>query len=244
MGTHEISAVFPLNSTDRSLISKLSDLVHDERGIYANLRTRELFLLSGNSVSERKAERLAGEFEPGSGSRVGCKVQVYAEKDVTYRTVQVTLPADESTEMGRVRGERLEQVLAKVRLETGEEVANVWTESIKSLKVSAEVTVPKEKTETRYFVVTGTKVDFSGPGYESQAAARAAAVEYASRLDVPHYAAQEVNVIAVTRRVSGAPLVTVRRKVAKREATYNVEIATVRPGAKPEFWFVQGWYHS
>lgn len=115
-------------------------------------------------------------------------------------------------------------------------------------RVQAEA--PGEKTETRYFVMTD-RIQTVPPwesGHPSQAAARAAldkVLRYDGHYGVPPV---EVEIIGVTRRASGAPLVKATVSARKITATFTVSlgrlVSEATAGTKHAGWYFYGWVAS
>ena len=116
------------------------------------------------------------------------------------------------------------------------------------IKVDAKAT--EGKTETRYFILStqGSDMPSWNSGYPTQAAARADIPTnqvWSFNTDVKD---REYEIIAMTRRASGEPLVKATVTVRKVEATFTVQtrrkisnsvVGTVRAG-----WLFYGWAAS
>ena len=111
------------------------------------------------------------------------------------------------------------------------------------------VEVPKEGTETRYFILTGVgkirgdQLDWD-KGYPTQAAARAA-LDTVLRYDFRGIPDVEAEIIGVTRRVSGAPLVKATVSAKKITGTFVVSTRRlIKPatyGTERAGFYFYGW---
>lgn len=114
-------------------------------------------------------------------------------------------------------------------------------------KVTAEA--PKEKTETRFFLLTGDgRMPRWEDGHPSQAEARKAlpgVLRHGYGDDVPPV---DVEIISMTRRVTGEPLVKARVEAKKVTATLTVTLRTLvkrgKVGTKQVGWVFYGWAAS
>lgn len=109
-----------------------------------------------------------------------------------------------------------------------------------------EAVAPKGKTETRFFIIDRTlrqMPDWEG-GYATQAEARAALPDVLGR-NFRSIPAREVEIVSVTRRATGEPLVTATVSAKKVEATFTVNLrrqmkaGTV--GTSRAGWVFYGW---
>lgn len=92
-----------------------------------------------------------------------------------------------------------------------------------AVEYAVKAAASKGATETRYFVLDGSgRMPAWERGWESQAAARAAVVE--GRVFGQFVGECDVEVVAVTRRASGAALVTAERRVKSTTATVTVKV--------------------
>lgn len=258
MGTHHRSATYAPNLTDRQLLAELHDEITQVNGIYAGQRTYGLRCLSAVPVTTAEAhtliaaaydERFAADMDDDAyyeTDETGFKVAVLSDDDVIRRTVEVTIPAFDGDVDHRYRvcDAAKAQVLAKVRLAKGERVETMTAGPTRATSRRVTATAPKEATVTRYYFTDGKTVDVTGPGFGSQAEARAEAVRRLTDQQPGMFVTElfEIAVVAVTKRESGAPLVTATA-TTKRDRTYRVDVVAVKPGAKQAGWLVEGTYH-
>lgn len=116
-----------------------------------------------------------------------------------------------------------------------------------AVRSTVTTTATKGPTQTRYFVIDSRdgRIPSWNDGYVSQAAARAA-ISDAGRNPSDRFASElTFNVIAMTRRASGEPLVTgtlIRKTV---EATFRIKtrkrVAPERHGSTQHGWYFYGW---
>lgn len=115
------------------------------------------------------------------------------------------------------------------------------------VEAKVEAKAPKEKTETRFFVIPSShaKMPAWEHGYPSQSKAREAlpsSLRYG-----PGEAVEAVNVeiISMTRRVTGEPLVQATVSAKTVTATLNVSLRTLvkkgKVGTKQVGWLFYGW---
>lgn len=182
------------------------------------------------------------------------------EGDLDSRTLRVELRIDAeqyaalSKDQSRETLERL--VLPNIALQPDEIIANVTLARAENNELAVypewriTPTATKGATLTRYFVVDPrVGIPSWEQGYPTQSAARAAAVEYAEQYaqracsgwqnpltSLPQEV--EYQVVSLTRRESGEPLVSVRRVV--EGATLEVEVG-VAPRPKQRLP-ISGWY--
>lgn len=130
-------------------------------------------------------------------------------------------------------GEDVEAAIAKAaKLTKGESVASFWTTGAPSRTMRApKVNVPKAKAVTTYSVVNSYDRTIA-KGFETQAAARAKAVELASTGAVT----EPMRIVAKVVRTTGESLLTVTPVVASTTQTYTVEVE-----AAPESKARAGW---
>lgn len=247
MGMFDHSIVVSTAVSERNLLAELSRSICEENGIYADLRTHDLRCLTDQTLTKVEAERRAyAAYEADNWGETGYYAPVYSHQDVTERreTLVVTVAAESLDPDGRLSEDDMAAAVAKVRVAKGEFIQRSWASTCKVVARKIGTVVPKEKTVTRYYAVVGTTVDFSGKGHASQAEARKAAEEGAKTdrfgYDVK---VKEINVIGVTKRESGAALLTVTNAPTKVEVEVTVEIAAVKPGATQSGWYVLGSYH-
>lgn len=161
--------------------------------------------------------------------------------------VSVRVPG--STSLGDVHKVVEEAARQKVRVHRDERIISCTAHGLgrpaKEPKVKAEA--PRAKPKTRY-VVTGSDKSTWDNGLETQAEARAYAVQWANRprqeWDAARNAEEVYEVQSVTRREDGSPLVRVTRSLS--EVEHEVTVVTVRGGAvltdlKPDAWLFFGW---
>ena len=193
-----------------------------------------------------------------------CAVPLLAADAVATRQVKVTLVLDgtqyAATQIRTANANPLDALLAaKVKLAAGERISKTnvaqktddsYTYDI-TLAWRVTPTAPKGATETRYFVSNGKSLPDWNAGFASQSAARAAAIELANDTATNYQnslfnglpATQTLEVISMTRRVGGAPLVSVAREVTKATIKFAVTIekatSTTQGG-----WYIFGWAAS
>lgn len=158
---------------------------------------------------------------------------VFDREDVSVRTVtvKITTAADVS-EDDLHRGR---QVAAKVTLKDGEQITST---SIKDVtKYTVKAVAPKGASKTKHFVtIPGMTIPEWDNGHDSQSAARSAAIAYTERTGRP------CEVISITRREDGQPLVQVARTATKRVYEATVAIAKSKTG-KVSGWVVSSPFH-
>lgn len=100
----------------------------------------------------------------------------------------------------------------------------------------------KEKVITKYFIIGdgGNSLYDWSKGFDTQAAARARAVEYMKKQDTAKYPASftHVEVVGLSRRESGAALVDIERIVKKTSYEITITIDTVIPDVRAGWLFV------
>lgn len=242
-----------------------------EEGIYASINTQSRRIIAKVYPASQALKYLTDYIDTygmESGAPGFC-VAVYREQDIARRTITLRATVDGETWGSGWDGRRKALkglVASKVTLKDGEHVED-WqlgtrpeaatglggrecTRQVHDVSVHSKVvvTVPKEKTETRYFVHAASRSQLTlssvkwDDGYPTQAKARAAMVE---RLEAATGGDnQALTVTALTRRESGAGLVTAERKITKAQVVVKVTVAKVKPGAKPGGWAMALKYHK
>jgi len=113
--------------------------------------------------------------------------------------------------------------IAKAAGVPADEVAR-WSAEATPVKTIVKTVAPKGPTETRYFVTVGGSSDFGWDfGYPSQAEARAA-LDVALRHASTSHPAVTGEVVAMTRRASGEPLVTGTATTARYQQSVSVSL--------------------
>lgn len=136
-----------------------------------------------------------------------------------------------------------EEIAKKVKLRTNERVIAhaVLEDTPAPAKVKAVAS--KGKSVTRY-TVTGTTRQSWETGCATQAEARAYAVEQAGLNDRFGGDVKNYDVIPVTKRESGEPLVRVTRTIPKHDLVVKVEVMLESPTLSkisPDGWIFFGW---
>lgn len=114
-------------------------------------------------------------------------------------------------------------------------------------KVTA--TAVKEKTETRFFLIPATNQRMPGweTGHPTQAAARAA-LSTVLRNQIDTIPAVECEIVAITRRVTGEPLVAATVEAKTVTATFDVALQRLTKkataGTTRAGWMFYGWAAS
>lgn len=191
----------------------------------------------------------------GPAGAIGYGTIEYGPK--TTRTVRVTVtvtgPHDLESEAVR------KAVLATVKVKTDEKVTSITGHGLsgriagkdlpepkRTYKVKA--TAPKAKTVTKYIVIGSKGHGAWETGFSTQAEARAwavKAIENPRGWDASRDA--EYEIVTVTRRETGEPLVKVTRELVKTVHTVDVEIThakTLTKAPKNEHWLFFGWASS
>jgi len=143
------------------------------------------------------------------------ELRVVGRRAETFRQDLERLAADQITLATRER-------IASVRVNEA-----VWDQStgrhLGGPKVThrTRIEVPKAKTETRYVVLGAGTGEQWEHGFPTQAAARAWAEQHIQESHADALAIQ-----AITRRITGEPLVTIRRDVVKSVVPVTITIAT------------------
>lgn len=259
--------------TDATYESAFADWATErsrEEGIHASIGTLAN-LLSRHVYPASVAEKMVGDYAEKrlDSYGPGICVAVYREQDIARRTVTVRGTIDGDAWGGGYNGreEALNALVAsKLTLKDGEyiegsrlatrpETYTNWlgqedVRNVQDVMVHSKVivTVPKEKTETRYFVhaVTNSSLTLASvkwdTGYATQAKARAAMIE---RLEASTGDAHEaLTVTALTRRESGAGLVTAERRITKAQVAVQVTVSKVKAGAKAGGWAMAHSFHK
>lgn len=171
---------------------------------------------------------------------------VLDESTITRRKVKVKVTADPAhlDSRGNITWEHLEQQ-AKAVVKRAGEMLEGWTVVTGSTKTTTKVITetPKEKAVTKYFAheakTNPLDLDWERDGFATQAAARKAAVEALSRpvtgWDSPH---KEFVVTPITRRETGAAMVTIKRVVTKASCEIEVTLAKSNNPSRTAGWAV------
>lgn len=189
-----------------------------------------------------------GERRDHAGPRTDCVAEVVVEKAPLTRTVRVTVKVPGTVSSHDAYREAATVARSKVTLRGGEQIASAKTVDLRPGAPKVAAVASKGATETRYLIKGSTQHSRWETGLPSQAAARAAAVELASR---PHGTFEpvmaEYEITAVTRRIGGEPLVRVTRSVASYDADVDVEVllrGAITPRTEPDGWLFFGWASS
>lgn len=134
-------------------------------------------------------------------------------------------------------------VRAKTKLGENEKIIRVRIAAADGVCKTTVDSNSKVKAQVRY-VIPNTKFAKWEDGFDTQAQARAAAVDIAENAPTVGWnAIEELKVIGVTLREDGTPLVTVKRETKKTLAVAEVTILKTppRPNAQPDGWLFFGW---
>lgn len=263
MGMNSETGFYRTETADQAL----SELIREdtaEYGYHHSWRSYGVHVLPGTMFRAQAEKAVHAKLHNLTNDEDAFAAAVYADEDVETRTVTVSGTIDGADWTGGYEKQwvALEALaVAKTRLRAGEVITGVriadrpvgekdrWgyerTEPDVTETAKVVVTAPKEATETRYFVTyehTTTKDLEWSKGHPSQAAARAAITKALNDAKGLRYNAYDV--IGITRRVSGAPLVHAERQVTKVAVGLTVTVQKAKPNAKRGGWFVGGWYHA
>jgi hypothetical protein len=136
---------------------------------------------------------------------------------------------------------------AEAKLKPTEQIVDVRPKQECSYRVTQEAT--KGKTVTRYVIVGDRRAASWEKGYPTQAEARAAAVARAKAMgdhqNLFDQGESLLEVVAVTRRENGDPLVRIKREVVKTTITATVTVEPKPTGnVKIDGWYFFGWASS
>lgn len=116
------------------------------------------------------------------------------------------------------------------------------------IETSVAAVAPKEKTETRYFIVFSDQETMPKweTGYKSQTEARAAlgtiSLPLLSQWSIPE---KQAEIISITRRASGEPLVSATISAKQFNGTFTVwlrrKVKEATVGTGQSGWFFYGW---
>lgn len=230
----ETSYISPMFAVDAqsALSSHVADVRAENGYRYSHRGYRTVILAPVFSIRqvEEAADRWSNRRD---GFETDYVAPMFDREDVSVRTVtvKITTAADVS-EDDLHRGR---QVADKVTLKDGEQITGT---SIKDVtKYTVKAVAPKGSSKTKHFVTLPHMVipEWDN-GYDSQSAARSAAVDYTERTGRP------CEVISITRREDGQPLVQVARTAAKRTYEVTVAIAKSKTG-KTSGWVVSSPFH-
>lgn len=183
-------------------------------------------------------------------------VRLYDESTITRRTVKVKVRF--TGEQCDERGPRYEFLEQAAKSAVGTSVTPRTGEFLEGWKIAAAedgtsdisltskvvATAPKEKAVTKYIVhQTGSnplgRRDSWERGFASQATARAAALALVERNQGSRYdAGIEYEITPVTRRESGAALVSVKRVIARGTVTIEITLAKSSHPTRTGGWAV------
>ena len=194
-------------------------------------------------------------------TRRNCQATVVINKPPATRKAPIVVEIPGGLDYDQRRKEIQKQVDG-MKLRAGEKVIS-WVDGVDTPgKAKVTALAPKGATETRYIVVGkdrfGTTAPISGvghgtwkDGFETQAEARKWLTGVANNEKnwigngpLRHLGDDvTLEVESVTRRVSGEPLVSVRREVGKRMVNVDVEVKLAGAGAQgqPDGWLFFGW---
>lgn len=186
-----------------------------------------------------------------SMARDGTRQDVTAEVTITRtrpmvraERITVTIPASGADGAQRDTHDlAASEAKKQVRLRKGESIVST-PRSIGLQPVTGKATAvaPKGKTLTRYVVIGLRGHDTWATGFDTQAQARAWALEALEAVSQPY---RDVDVIAITRRADGQPLVRITKPVRKVTVEVEVLIRTAAPLlAKPDAWLFFGYASS
>lgn len=204
-------------------------------------------------MAEADAARLAGERLDNLQKWGPCEaIPLLAETPPTYGPmVQHQIAVEVPAEVWRDRAKMRALIAKQLKVKTTE--VTDWhavydTEARSSVQVQAKVTAKatEGKTETRYFVLTGQNQAMPRweNGHPTQAAARAAVTgasvsSWSGNFDV------EYEIIAITRRAGGEPLVKATlaaRKIAARlRVNTRPMLTAAKVGTTQDGWLFFGW---
>lgn len=218
--------------------------------------TSGVHVVTQTPQTREQASKIMGERIEGLHKWDACEAIPLVEEtqdeweDAGQKEVTLTLSGADYADPAKVKAALAKALKTKVEQVGGYRVARSQ-DFRRRMQVEPKVTAaaPKEKAETRYFILTGDgRLPAWEDGHPSQAEARKA-LPQALRLgfgdDVPPV---DVEVISMTRRISGASLVTARVEAKKVTATFTVDLRTLvkrgKVGTKQAGWVFYGWAAS
>lgn len=259
MGTHVITEHIPGHSNPDKALRSMIEQDRDEYGHNHSWSVLGVEVLSGPTFTSLAYEQLANTDARWNLRGTARAIEVYHAHDVETRTVEVTETFTGEQWADGGQDAALRTLGARARLRAGEAVTDVriatreervqgrlYPTTIQQIaaKFKTVVTAPKEKTETRYFLIDQrskvSDLDWDR-GFASQAAARAAATDAITN---GHSRERVLDVIGISRRVSGAPLVRVERQVTKVTLTASVTISRAKKDARTDGYVITAAYHS
>lgn len=155
-----------------------------------------------------------------SSKRINCAATVRIARRPFLRIVEVTpdLPASAD----RAKEQAVELAKAKVRLRKGERIMLSRVTTVEPVHSRAKALATKGKSVTRHVVNGSQRHSTWETGFDTQAQARARAVEALNAVTYP----SSLDIQSVTRREDGSPLVRVSRPVKGQKATVLVALDT------------------
>jgi hypothetical protein len=244
MSKHAPAKAIPVTTGKRTVT--VSGFTYDSRTDLTAAVADKVTLRRGESIesaSLRTYRQPTDRWGCATGMRTDCVAVVTIAAAPLERTEKVTVTFASTGSDDGNRAAARDLARQQVRLRKGERIT-ITAASHGTAVVATKVTAvaPKGATSTRYAVLGLAGHATWATGFASQAAARAWATEAindpkARTWNTP----DEVEVIAVTRRADGSPLVSVRREVTKISVEVTVTIDTGRPRpSTPDAWLFFG----
>ena len=182
---------------------------------------------------------------------------------LTFTAAQATDPAKITAAVRKAVGAKKGDTV-EFRIATKKTPGYSWQAALHKVATKVKAVTGKEKIVTRYFVVTegalsrvhgdagGKQFASSGTwesGFDSVAKAREALSGVGVKVGHQYeYQTTEVEVVGLTRRAEGSPILTATVEAKSVEVTYSV---TVRPlvkaakhGTEHAGWYIYGWAAS